>query len=147
MRKFYLLLFVMVLLAGCSGEQANEKATKSSEFKSSANLDEEAEEAGEQFKNVSVEEAEAMIAAGEVHIIDVRSNEMYAEGHLKGAENIPLKELEAKQANLNKEKPYLIVCKTGKTSETASKQLTQSGFKQISNLTLGMDAWDGEVVK
>jgi rhodanese-related sulfurtransferase len=149
MKKLSLFLLAFLILAGCSvGDQDEGKKTNSGEYKSKAAQKDDGQAASvAKFKNVTINEAKEMIASEQVQIIDVRSQEMYKEGHIPNAKNIPLKELAANEKDLDKNETYLIVCKTGKTSETASKQLTESGFKNINNMSEGMDAWTGEVVK
>lgn len=149
MKKLSLFLLAFFILAGCSvGDQDGGKKTNSGEYKSKAAQKNDGQAASvAKFKNVTINEAKEMIASEQVQIIDVRSQEMYKEGHIPNAKNIPLKELAANETDLDKNETYLIVCKTGKTSETASKQLTKSGFKNINNMSEGMDAWTGEVVK
>ena len=150
MKRLSLLLLALLVLGGCSAaDQTEEKKNKNSgEYKAQAEekIDKKTVSKTE-FKNVTITEAQELITTGEVHIIDVRSQEMYTAGHIPNAKNIPLKELAANETELDKNATYLIVCKTGKTSETASQQLIASGFKNINNMSQGMDAWTGEVVK
>lgn len=152
MRRLTVVMTVIFLLAGCSAggnkplvsDQDQKVTVNSGEYKSTTSED--GKEANEKFESVAYEEAAALLENSEVIIIDVRGKELYSEGHIPNAENIPMKELEAKLMELNKSKKYLIVCKTGKTSETASTLLSKNGFIQVYNLTGGMDGWKGKVV-
>ncbi|MCL6572807.1 MAG: rhodanese-like domain-containing protein, partial [Bacillus sp. (in: Bacteria)] len=118
-----------------------EKTVNTGEYKSVSE-----ETVSKQFKSITSDEAKEMISDGKVFILDVRSQEGFSESHLANAQNIPLKELEAKISELDKNETYLIVCKTGKTSEMASTLLAENGYKNIFNLSGGMDTWNGEVV-
>ncbi len=152
MKKLTAVFSVIFLLAGCSAggnkpvvpSQDKNVTVNSGEYKSVAN--DEIKKSDEEFESVAYEKAAALLEDSKVIIIDVRSKEPYSEGHIPNAKNIPLKELEEKITQLNKNDIYLIVCKTGKTSETASSLLAKNGFKQIYNLSGGMDSWEGEVV-
>jgi rhodanese-related sulfurtransferase len=151
MKISHVLLAVVFLLTSCSNNgtftdtvKEPEKTDKSKYISVST---ETTDTKSKQFKSVSSVEAEKMISDGKVLVIDVRSPESFLESHLPSAQNIPLKEIEAKNFNLDKNESYLIVCKAGKTSEIASTLLSENGFKNINNLIGGMDSWTGSVVK
>jgi rhodanese-related sulfurtransferase len=150
MKRLLIFSIAILVLVGCSEMENKEVAVKEKE---AAAADYKPEIAGEnkdakneEFKSVTSTEAEELIASGKVVIIDVRSEEGFSESHIPYAKNIPLKTLEATQAELDKNGTYLIVCKAGKTSEIASRQLAESGYKNIYNLSGGMESWTGDVV-
>ena len=58
---------------------------------------------------VTVEDAKAALDSGEAIIVDVRSAEAYAEGHIAGAISIPLGEFENNIANVSLEKDQWII--------------------------------------
>lgn len=64
-------------------------------------------------------------------VIDVRSREEYAGGHIPGSSNVPLNELPA--ANLDPEKPLFLYCHSGARSKRASQWLQQRGYR-VTNL-------------
>ena len=68
-------------------------------------------------------------------IVDVRSEEEYAEGHLRHAINIPLAGFSADDPNFKewKDKPVVLVCNSGKKSGEAAKILVDAGFSQVYN--------------
>lgn len=152
MKRLTILLIITLLLGGCSEiENTADKAggtTDKAPVSEGYSPDKNDEKAvtGEEFKTITAEEAMEMIAAGGIQIIDVRSEEGYSESHIPNAQNIPLKEMEENDIELDKNGTYLIVCKVGKTSEKASKLLAENGYKNIYNLSGGMDGWKGEVV-
>jgi len=67
----------------------------------------------EQFKKILAEKPES------ITVIDVRDADEYAAGHLKGAVNMPVNELEKKLSGLAFEKPVVFVCATGSRSGEA----------------------------
>jgi rhodanese-related sulfurtransferase len=150
MKRLSILLIAIMVLAGCSVMEdkvvsVKKKETAASDYK--PEISSENKEAKKQgFKSVTSTEAENLIASGRVVLIDVRSEEGFTEAHIPNAKNIPLKTLEARQPELDEKATYLIVCKAGKTSEIASRQLAESGFKNIYNMSGGMDSWTGDVV-
>ncbi len=74
-------------------------------------------------------------------VIDLRSQEAFARGHITNAKNIPLDELEAKKDALDKKRPTVIVCDTGVSSNKATTQLRLAGFDSAYGLKGGMNAW------
>ncbi len=77
-------------------------------------------------------------------IIDVRNPEEYAGGHLDGAFNIDfnsgdlLVQLEA----LDKEKTYLVYCRSGRRSAGARDTMAMLGFQAIYNMSGGITEWE-----
>lgn len=73
-------------------------------------------------------------------LLDVRSPEEFSGGHLKGAVNIPVEDLESKMAEVqklvggDKKKPIVVYCASGARSKYAKKALVKAGHEQVSNL-------------
>ncbi len=76
-------------------------------------------------------------------IIDVRTSAEYLAGHIKGAKNIPLKELasDVEKYSEYKNKPVLLYCNSGNTVVRAIKLLKSAGYEKINNLEGGIAAW------
>jgi len=76
-------------------------------------------------------------------VLDVRTSADFANGHIKGAKNIPLKELAGSVDNLSgdKAKPMLLYCNSGNSVVGAIKLLKKAGFEKINNLEGGIAAW------
>ncbi|KGX90454.1 sulfurtransferase TusA family protein [Pontibacillus marinus] len=79
----------------------------------------------------------------EVQILDVREPAEYAFGHIPGAVNIPLDELENRFEELEKNDELNIVCRTGNRSDLAAQKLTEKGFGNVKNVVPGMKDWKG----
>ncbi len=85
-------------------------------------------------KDVTGDEARKMVAEG-ARLVDVRSPEEYAEGHIDGAINIWVKELPAHLKDLEpKDKPIVVYCHTGIRATRAMNALREAGFTQVHNL-------------
>jgi phage shock protein E len=80
----------------------------------------------------------------EVTLIDVRSPEEFAVGHIEGALNIPLDKLEQGLEQLSKDQPVVTYCMMkhpgDSRGERAAKQLEALGF-EASLLEGGFPAW------
>lgn len=76
-----------------------------------------------------------------VNIIDVREVEEVAEGKIPEALHIPLRLIEFRMHELDKQKEYVIVCRSGGRSSQAVRFLESHGF-QVINMNGGMLAWE-----
>lgn len=96
------------------------------------------------YQDVSVTEAKQMINQEKMTILDVRTPEEFAEGHIRNAVLIPLQDLSQKMDELDPKQSYLVVCRSGNRSAQASELLIQKGFTNVYNMTGGMNSWDGQ---
>jgi rhodanese-related sulfurtransferase len=78
-------------------------------------------------------------------VLDVRDpHELEGElGRLPGVVNIPLRQLHQRLGELStrEEGDIVVVCRTGKRSETAAQMLQESGVERVFVLKGGMIAW------
>ena len=74
-------------------------------------------------------------------IIDIRTPQEYDAGHIPEAVNLPLGTLGYKAYSLDKTKDIIAYCNTGVTSKVACQILINAGFKDVYNLTGGVQAW------
>lgn len=77
-----------------------------------------------------------------IQIVDVRSPAEYASGHVPGAVNIPLEQVEARKADLDP-RHLVVVCKSGRRAGMACEFLTDH-VPGASVLEGGTDAWAAE---
>lgn len=97
------------------------------------------------MKEIAVQEVQQRLENGEsINLIDVREVDEVKAGHIPGIVNIPLGLLEAKLPDLDKNKPYIMVCRSGGRSGQATAFLTSKGY-DVTNMVGGMLAWKGEV--
>ena len=86
-------------------------------------------------------EARRRVEAGAT-LVDVRTPEEFAAGHLPGAVNLPVDELPQRLGELGSpEKPLVIYCRSGARSTRAERLLKERGFEQVFNLG-PMSAWE-----
>ena len=79
-------------------------------------------------------------------VLDVRTPEEFAAGHLPGAINIPHTELAARVAELDgaRDRDIVVYCRTGKRSAQALDVLEQSGFRRLFHLEGDYTRWSEE---
>ena len=100
------------------------------------------------FANLGVDEFAALIAQKGVVVLDVRTTEEFAEGHIAGAVNIDANaaDFEKKVAELRLKKgtPLAVYCRSGRRSANACGILAKAGYKNVSNLSTGIVSWTEE---
>ncbi len=94
-----------------------------------------------EIKQISVQETNEAVKAGTVQFIDVRTVEEYQSGHAPKAVNMPLDNLGAEIAKLDKNKPVYLICQTGRRSQIGAEMLQKAEFKEIYNVKGGTSAW------
>ena len=94
------------------------------------------------FDEITPEEAEKR--RGEFRAIDVRADYEYRGplGHVRDAMLVPLPELEARSKELPRDRPLLLICRSGVRSGKACEQLAALGIGPVVNLRGGMIAWN-----
>lgn len=99
------------------------------------------------MQDISVEELKSRMDAGEqLHILDVREPEEYAEFNI-GAKLIPLGQIMALQVDEIEDwkgEEVIIHCRSGKRSLQAALMLETMGFGNVKNLTGGMLEWQSK---
>lgn len=82
-------------------------------------------------------------ATPEKIILDVRTDEEYAQGKMKNATQIDYyqRDFKTEVAKLDKTKPVFVYCASGVRSNSAAKILKQQGFAEIYDLKGGLNAW------
>jgi len=76
-------------------------------------------------------------------VVDVCEPAEFAAGHVVGAKNIPLAQLEEKLASAvkNKATPLILVCQSGARSSRAVAVAKKLGFEKVQSLSGGIGAW------
>ena len=76
-------------------------------------------------------------------VIDVCGADEFAAGHVAGAKNVPLDELDARLSSVvkNKALPVVLVCASGMRSRRAVSVAKKLGYEQAQSLAGGLKAW------
>lgn len=100
------------------------------------------------YEQISQKQAKELMDSGQdLIILDVRTAEEYAEGHIKNAILIPDYEIESKAETILKEKEQLILvyCRSGRRSKIASEKLVELGYRNVKEFG-GIIDWEYGVV-
>lgn len=101
------------------------------------------------YKQISMAEAkEIMSTEKEYILLDARTHEEYADGHIPGAICVPNETIgtEPPVELPDKEKKILVYCRSGNRSRQAAAKLAAMGYSNIVEFGGIMD-WDGEIEK
>jgi phage shock protein E len=125
-----LILLAAVALVGCGGSSQDATATVP------------APAAGVTL--ASPEEAQALIDAGGVTLLDVRTPEEFAAGHIAGAENIDFyaAEFADRIGALDHGQNYVVYCHSGNRSGQATTMMADMGFASVTDVDGGIAAWE-----
>ena len=129
MKKWLITLSAVLALTGCAGQPGQEESIM-------PNL-------------ITASEAKQMLDEQQGYVLlDVRTEQEYAEGHIPGALLIPNTELSEKAADLlpDKEQTILVYCRSGRRSAEAARTLADMGYTQVYDFG-GIIDWPYEVEK
>ncbi len=104
------------------------------------------EQTADGYENATIEHAHDHWQQGAKSLIpfmmlDVRTPEEYAAGHISGAKLIPVQQLAEHLSEVPHDKQVYVYCKSGGRSSRASKLLAVNGYHNIENIKGGFDAW------
>lgn len=120
MKKFLMLIVAIVLLVSCSNDEA--------------------------YSTITLDEVEDKVKEGFI-ILDVREAFEFNEGHIPNSINKPLSKLQEEDfSDLSKDEKYIVICRSGNRSITASDLLTEAGFTVV-NTSEGVSTWPSELEK
>jgi rhodanese-related sulfurtransferase len=75
------------------------------------------------------------------YVLDVRSPEEYASGHVPGAVNIPYDQLASRISEVPKDKDVVLYCKSGRRAGIAAETLAGQGYTRLQHLEGDIVAW------
>lgn len=131
MKKRFIIFFAaLCLLSGCGGEGSTQEETVVAAF-----------------QQISQEEAKTIMSTNQnAVVLDVRTQEEYDSGHIKGAVLLPvdaITEESAQEVIPAKDTQVLVYCRSGNRSVTASKALAQLGYTEVYEFG-GINTWPYE---
>ena len=85
-------------------------------------------------RQVQVSEVRGLVEAG-AYIVDVREENEFAAGHLKGAHNVPLSQLTQRMDEIPKDVPVYLHCRSSQRSYYAICRLQGSGWRNVHNIS------------
>lgn len=131
MKKVLIVTFVMLLalaaIAGCGSAAAPVAPAVSASD-------------GTLPAEVSIQDAAKLRDQG-AFVLDVREPSEWNEFHIPNTTLIPLGQLEARVSEVPKDKPIVVVCRSGNRSATGRDILKDLGFKNVTSMNGGVTQW------
>ena len=130
----FTILLIFPFLCGCKDSNKNPTSQKNEPL----------------YKDVTIQEVYALImdnkGNGNFIILDVRTPQEYASGHLEDAINIDYNSptFQESLTTFDKDKTYLLHCKSGNRSSKAFEIMKEMDFKKIYHMSGGIVAWISE---
>ncbi|MEJ2045385.1 MAG: rhodanese-like domain-containing protein [Reinekea sp.] len=94
-------------------------------------------------KALSPAQVTQLINKEDATVIDIRAKDDFKSGHLPNSINIPARDMQRRMSELQsyKDKPVILICKTGTTAGATGAILAKEGFTNLSKLRGGIAEW------
>lgn len=98
---------------------------------------------GTEIKLVTAEEMQSILELEDVQLVDVRTPSEHNEIRIANSQNIDFQSptFDEDIDKLDKSKPVILYCKSGRRSAKCSKKLKEAGFEKIYDLEGGISKW------
>ena len=93
------------------------------------------------YKCISIEEAKALIQAGDSTILDIRDAESFSRSNIENSVNVSNDNVEQIAANSDKSMPLIIYCYHGNSSQGAAQFFSEQGFGEVYSVDGGFEDW------
>ena len=93
------------------------------------------------YQRISIDDAKALIKDKDTTLIDIRDFNSFSSGHIQKAIHIEDLNIENFIQEKDKNKPILIYCYHGNSSQTAANFFYQNGFQQVYSMDEGYEGW------
>lgn len=136
--------FILVLAVfGCKNHEKDAPKEEASAQESVINSNEVVkDDNGDAITLISAEEAQKLLRLENTQLVDVRTLEELESGKIAGAVNmIYQKNFKEKIASLDKTKPVVVYCRSGRRSAICAEVLKEAGFEKIYDLEGGITQW------
>ena len=93
------------------------------------------------YKRISIDEAKTLMEAGDATIGDVRAADAFGAGSIANAVHIQQETLDDFVASTDKDKPLILYCYHGNSSQGAANYFSEQGFEEVYSVDGGYEAW------
>jgi rhodanese-related sulfurtransferase len=92
-------------------------------------------------QTLTPQEMKALLADGEVDVVDIRDTQEWSDGHIPGARPVTLDDLRADPVKTLPRSNVIFVCGQGLRSLTAAKLADRLGLSKVYSLDGGISNW------
>jgi thiosulfate sulfurtransferase len=93
------------------------------------------------YKCISIDEAKALIDQGGTTIADVRDSGSHVAANIENSINIQQENMDEFLSTTEKDKPLLIYCYHGNSSQGAADYFSEQGYIEVYSMDGGYEAW------
>jgi len=93
------------------------------------------------FKHISIDDYKTLSGESEITLIDIRDAQSFTAGHIAQAIHISNENLTEFIAQADLDKPLVVCCYHGNSSQEAADYFNQQGFEDTYSLIGGYTAW------
>ena len=93
------------------------------------------------FEHLSVAQTRQLIEQQNPLLVDIRDRQSYSQGHIEGAQHIDNDSLPDFLASADKNRPVIVCCYHGNSSQPAAEWFNQQGFSRSYSMDGGMKEW------
>ena len=93
------------------------------------------------YQTISVEDARQLLQAESVTVLDIRDAQSFSASHIDNALHAEAIDVDKFIAEADKDKPLLVYCFHGISSQSAAQFLSDSGFTRVFSMDGGYAAW------
>ena len=91
--------------------------------------------------DASPDDVQAMIDAGQIRLIDIRTDEEVATGVIPGAEHIAMNQFDTAQLEKTDDRTVVLYCRSGRRSRLLGEKLATQTGQSVMHLEGGILAW------
>ncbi len=93
------------------------------------------------FQEIDTQGVKELLDQKNVNIVDIRDPGSYATGHIPSAVSVDDSNVQEFTENTDKDKPLVVCCYHGISSQGAAAYFAEQGFKKVFSMTGGFEAW------
>lgn len=93
------------------------------------------------YKRISIDDAKVLMSENEVSLVDIRDPDSFAQGHIQGSVHLTNDNVGDYLSSVDKDKPLIVVCYHGNSSQGAADYFANQGCKDVYSLDGGFVEW------
>lgn len=93
------------------------------------------------FKEITPQKVQEMLDEDSVNVVDIRDPGAYSAGHIPTAVSISDSTVQKFIDSADKERPLVVCCYHGISSQGAAEYFSEYGFKEVYSMIGGYSAW------
>ncbi|GAB6124230.1 thiosulfate sulfurtransferase GlpE [Dysgonomonas termitidis] len=94
------------------------------------------------LKRITPHQAKEKLLNPETILVDIRDEESFRQGHVKGATHLTHLSIPGFVSMTNKTYPILVMCYHGNSSQMVAQFLTEQGFEDVYSIDGGYEGWE-----